>query len=438
MRETPQIHLCADIRHTLGASEYAFLSFLALVLRARQELRVPIVATIPTSLGGLHLGMLFTTASLSALESDAQIALEAKERPADSEPQCDHEHYDIRVTDKTWTQQLAPELVRALPPLPRYNIKLKTQGLRPHPGAFYQQIWDVLKAIIRHSSAPSIIRVSLSLLQATFGPLSHASMHFHVEALRAVRTLQFSSFEAAAALPPPKCAYAFIGLLSGLGDLSASLRVHGSLRAVATEAVRVSRRMGLGCLRLNAVIEKAETRRVVRNIFDAIDGDFELTLVDKHNSSTNTVWHGLAAAPWEPSVALHENLREHYLASVAPLLISQVGTMWSDWLLAKRTADGLPSAVLRPFGELGGGHARSSAIALHCEGGRCDGNLSECTFYRGRCVPDGQTWLQGMSDETVFCLPRWQSYILWARDADPRTQSDAYARGRQHVAVLGC
>lgn len=411
------LHLCADIRHTLGASEYSFLSFLSLAMRARKELHVPIRATVPTSLGGLHLGMLFTRASFDQLAREAHISLDLDGGPRGSASRCDHESYDVRITNRTIIRLGA--LSDALPELPSYD---STPRARPNPAAFHAQIWSLLRAIVAHKAAPPVVRVSLSLLQATHGALSHASATLHAEALRAVSTLRFAGADGDDGRLARRCSYAFIGLASGLGTVSLDERAQRAFRATAAELVRLTREEGLDCLTLNAVVDP-NARAAVHAAFGDVDAHFKISLVEKKSfTSINDLWGSFTGAPsQEPNDGLRENIRERYVASVAPLMITQAGTMWGDWLLAKRTADGLPSAVI--------GNPARNTTTLSCgaQGRRCAG----CTFYRGRCVPNSRTWTPEMAGETVMCAERWQGYIL-------RMHQKGNPKGVQKGAVLGC
>tara|TARA_B110001452_G_scaffold7762_1_gene6889 strand:+ start:2278 stop:3540 length:1263 start_codon:yes stop_codon:yes gene_type:complete len=412
------VHLCADIRHTLGASEYSFLSFLSLAMRARQELRVPIRATVPTSLGGLHLGMLFTRASFDQLARETHISLDLAGETGGSASRCDHENFDVRITNRTIVR-LGGDVSDALPELPSYD---SAQRARPHPAAFHGQVWSLLRAIVAHKAAPRVVRVSLSLLQATHGVLSHSSATLHAEALHAVGTLQFAGADGDGGRSARRCSYAFLGLAAGLGTVSLEERAQRAFRATATELVRLSRAEGLDCLTLNAVVDP-NARAAVHAVFGDVDAQFKVSLVEKKSfTSINDLWGSYTGATsHEPSDGLRENIRERYAASVAPLMIGQAGTMWGDWLLAKRTADGLPSAVIT--------NPARNTTTFSCgeQGRRC----ASCTFYRGRCVPNSRVWTPEMAGETVMCMERWQGYIL-------RMHQKGHPRGTQRGAVLGC
>ena len=80
------------------------------------------------------------------------------------------------------------------------------------------------------------------------------------------------------------------------------------------------------------------------------------------------------------------NLRERYLASVSPLLITMAGTHWTDWTLYQRSLVGLPSVVI-------GDHQRDFFLGappppplFRCaERGSLDCS-TDCTFHRSVCI----------------------------------------------------
>ena len=59
--------LCADLRHTQGAAEYAFLSFISLAVRLRTVVQLPMEVQVPRAAPHLSLDELFTNSSMAEL-----------------------------------------------------------------------------------------------------------------------------------------------------------------------------------------------------------------------------------------------------------------------------------------------------------------------------------------------------------------------------------
>ena len=203
--------LCGDIRHTLGATEYAWLSYLALAMRCRQVLNADVQVYLPRSLGGLRADLTVARQSLNTAMGAAGVALEWTTASS-----CDHENYDIRVTD-----HLHSRLDVGMPPPPAFNAS--------HPRAldeFMEGMWAYLRAAATSRTARPAggpLRISLSLVQATPGPLAHAAAALHAEALAVIRAAEIARPFAAAGHPrghpSSSCAYVFLGLHLGVGAM---------------------------------------------------------------------------------------------------------------------------------------------------------------------------------------------------------------------------
>ena len=114
--------------------------------------------------------------------------------------------------------------------------------------------------------------------------------------------------------------------------------------------------------RVNAYLRSMDDRTAFdRDFSSAVDAGFRVTL-----------------APLEKS-----QLEEQARATLAPLFVSDFGSLWTDWPLTKRHAEGRPSVTIA---HLGGGRLQLS---------RLDGDAGRgCTFYRGHCV---RKWLPCMT-----------------------------------------
>ena len=418
-RRQHQLLFCADIRHTLGATEYALTSYLAIVLRARAELHdINIVAQLPQSLGGLTARLLYTNESLRVLAKSAGVSFQG-----DDEAACSHAHNDLRVTDKV---RAADALT--VTPLPVYDL-----AARAGVSTFLSGLWDALRAALRQRTN---LVVSLSLLQASLGPLAHAGAALNEESLRTVTHLSVlppppaSCPSSAASSLAPTCAYVFLGLHMGVGaiNLASSTRNQESFRStVASVVANKSRANGLSCARLNAVFSSDESRAAARAAFRLVDADFEVTLVEKHRfQSAVKQWSEFGGAngtaSQSPTEELLENLCERHASYEAPLLITQSGTFWGDWVLAKRSSEGRPSVVMPNPSSARGTHEQ-----LACGG--VSRACGDCVFYRGHCASSKHRWLPQMGHEISLCTHKWQAGVVHGSPS---------GKGVQKVAVVGC
>ena len=273
--------------------------------------------------------------------------------------------------------------------------------------------------------------------QARAGMLQHASAALHAEALLAVQTLQLATPMHGESLLTPPCAYLFLREPVDAGrwvvftrgaancstpsnhlgrDRTAPFRV----RALAATVLPLVRAAKLSCLRVNAQVDPKHKRRFLaefaaedattlrRDPSDAGATSTPLVVVELANLEqgcksihTGAPGHEGAHAgdACEASVQGHrkrrmallpQQIEEHSRAALAPLLITEFGTHYTDWALARRAVDGLPSVRLEHRGvELG----RPLELRAHtCDATSCRG----CTFYRGHCV---RGWLPCMAAE---------------------------------------
>ena len=93
-----------------------------------------------------------------------------------------------------------------------------------------------------------------------------------------------------------------------------------------------------------------------------------------------------------PRRCLMPNVRQRYLAYASPLLITELGTHWSDFVMGKRVQSGRATAVLEvPMG-LRRVQPRWITASTH----------AHCSFYRALCC---QSWLPAMESELHICHP---------------------------------
>ena len=435
------IILCADVRHTLGATEYAWLSYLAFAARLRTELAVPVTVLVSPSLGGLQMNMTVTVTSLNALEKATRLTI----RLAPSSSECNHENNDILITDRVVDHSSGAEVEVvskvAISPYTTSPTVLK---------GFLDAIWRHLRVLRDARAAPATsarplaaltpqarssqrprttsgppLRISLSLVQATAGPLAHASAVLHDEAFVVMRALEIasppgtlenqtsctdmdhrcgewakahswikSSYIKAQALAEfckqssivqacpnacirkpagacaSQCAYVFLGLAMGVYRIKLSTTQKGqaekAFEELASNVSWLVNRSGLQCARLNAVFEPDGSEQRALSLFARLSPSLNVTIVRKHSFKGAThQWHEFAkfGGAGAPTAELVENLGERHASYTSALLILQSGSYWADWVLAKRTAEGRPSVILANAAS-----ARGTAQTRSCGG----------------------------------------------------------------------
>lgn len=173
---------CATIEHTQGASEYAFISFAAIVLRAQRELAAPLHVQIPLSLGGLRLDMLYTEQSLAALASRGGFKWLPSRLVCDAPDVIVSDHVAIRGDNRTLMGVAG-------------NRGLKYTA--SHGSEFLQSTWATLRAAgtAKRRANTGVeesrrLRVSFALLAWTPGPLAHAHALLREETLDVLRLLE--------------------------------------------------------------------------------------------------------------------------------------------------------------------------------------------------------------------------------------------------------
>lgn len=154
--------------------------------------------------------------------------------------------------------------------------------------------------------------------------------------------------------------------------------------------------------------------------------------------------------------AVLDNVRQRYRALSAALFITQTGTHWADWLMAKRATVSAPSAVLRETQHCtkkhdGFFHCTTSSVAWTQQGNAtallCRGDTSSpsplgetepawsrscanCLFYRAACVKTQSRWSfppGDPSDDRAWrfssirravsgCTPEMQGGLPWTRN----------------------
>ena len=435
------IILCADVRHTLGATEYAWLSYLAFAARLRTELAVPVTVLVSPSLGGLQMNMTVTVTSLNALEKATRLTI----RLAPSSSECNHENNDILITDRVVDHSSGAdvEVVSKVAISPYTTSPTVLKG-------FLDAIWRHLRVLRDARAAPATsarplaaltpqarssqrprttsgppLRISLSLVQATAGPLAHASAVLHDEAFMVMRALEIasppgtlenqtsctdmdhrcgewakahswikSSYIKAQALAEfckqssivqacpnacirkpagacaSQCAYVFLGLAMGVYRIKLSTTQKGqaekAFEELASNVSWLVNRSGLQCARLNAVFEPDGSEQRALSLFARLSPSLNVTIVRKHSFKGAThQWHEFAkfGGAGAPTAELVENLGERHASYTSALLILQSGSYWADWVLAKRTAEGRPSVILANAAS-----ARGTAQTRSCGG----------------------------------------------------------------------
>jgi hypothetical protein len=426
------ITACAIIQHTQGASEYAFISLAAIALRAKRELPGMLHVQMPMSLRGLRLDMLYTAQSLAALSDYAGF-------------KWLYTHNDCQSPDAVISDHVAVHENKLL--THNHHVSF-TRGR--HGSDFLQSMWAILRAAAaaKHGATDAGARVSLRiifvLLTWTPGPLAHAHALLREETLSVLSLLEpykgvvlrpgwhlpentslapsVRSAMQSALHEQAQCAYLYLRAPVSHGHYSftvlnrtTSFSSDRSFRSfkladdwVATKTPKLKsgqlsiehvanavaplvRRAGLACVRINALLKPDSS--ALLDAFARVDGRLrvrvaELVGLKPQNAAHEARWKHKSS---DASQVL-PNVRERYLAYAAPLLITELGTHWSDFVLAKRVRSGLASAVL----EVPAGQAlvesRWVTASTH----------ANCSFYRSLCC---QSWIPAMDSESHICHP---------------------------------
>ena len=421
------ITLCADIQHTQGAAETALLSYLTLAVRARLELpEVRLCVTLPTChrqgiAERLPLGRLFTQASLDGLARAEGFEWVA----ATSQHSCSRRSFDVRVGVVTTTLGMQVSTFAA-PPAPNYTRLVgapfragrQEDGRHQDPArrtgatrAFHEQLWPYLRSLLAQKQR-SHVRACLLLYQGIPGPLAVAAAVYPAEQRRVRQKLLLSPGTAEPSAKPENldldmaassCAYLYLSD-TGVGsrpvtatfawDESAhSWKAHSSIQDAAKRVVDLALADGLKCAVVNALPRPSSALQAIAPIFERYArrrgvGDFRVLLVPKIGDAGSDDGAAEGAAEGaavrtghhELSARAQHNIHQRFLASRAPLFITDVGTHWADWLLDSRLSSGLPFAVL--YDQNGGGLAAHTCDPAARLGEKCD-----CAhYYRAMCL----------------------------------------------------
>lgn len=424
------VTICAIIEHTQGASEYGFISFAAMAVRAVRELNEPPVVVFPLSLGGLSLDMLYTEQSLAALARHAGFRW-SHDRGACASP-------DVVVGDHVTTHDGIRAQLK-----PQGRQQLATAMNFPMHGAagLLQGLWTTLRVLARRGKLPDAsngvngersLRVSLALYSWSAGPLAHAHAILRAETLTVLQLLEPSvgvAMRVGWNLPPPvwsatsligmeaalqdqaDCAYLFLRspVVNGVwaftevnvtqspppGDRKfRNFKViEGSkmtMEHVANASMPLIRQAGLTCVRVSALTRPDQSSLL--SAFARADPGVRVRMsnmvgVEPGRATQSNRWLHKGA---DPALVL-PNVHERFFAYSAPLLISEVGTHWTDFILGKRAQRGRPSVVLEV--PLGAGHVQPRWI---------DTAHRKCSFYRALCC---LAWMSPMESEVHICHP---------------------------------
>ena len=371
--------VCGQIEHTQGASEFALLGYLTLVLTAARRLKhVHLHVVMPTS-DGLPLDQLYTRGSLDELArthgfewaSGARHNCSQLRPPKAVKGSCDsadfiNARWDARIGVATALSPRAAAFVRSRGlALPNFTA---TKGAAGDLATFHDSVLRFLLALqpLPASKEAPVVRIGLLLCQGAPSPLAYAPLLFRSEALAVLQNLAFSptiEFPLAPAwawlnrssealreyrrrasgvtLAASGCSYAFFGGWSArttfhLEDSTwvAAPSFHHAARSI----LRLSLDAGLTCAVVNVLPTPRESLGAVASIFQ------NETRHLLNESADFQVVHVLKSR--DPGVAQARNLHEHWAASITPLLIVDAGTHWADWALAARAAAGEASAVV--------------------------------------------------------------------------------------------
>lgn len=465
--------LCADLFHTQGAAMYVFRSYLSIAIALARRLDVPVGVMIPRTTNkpfgfGLPLDTLYTQASLAALAKAGGFTWHPYDHDTCSWAFCDArigERLHIHRRNATFRDNAfaPPELyndsLRLLPPFDRSLIR--NSPPRDPLSVFLADMFSYLQ---KETVELGQMSVSLLMIHWTAGPLAHAAMVLPDRAL-VDSVLNFAHtptaskpFEVSAALEARwpysrsgdakmrNCAYVYVRLpiSNGLNVARSLFSGHRwrnehekpvlPLHEYAAFLVGTVRRLGpgLSCMYVNALVQEGRGRTTINSA-----RALEILREEANRSADGQATRPLqvlasfkqpsmraairdCSGPCNPlndstlSIDKYadwaDNLHERNNALAAPLLLTEGGTHWSDPVLHKRVAAGLPSAVIMEHHNF-----NLTRITPYCFEGSvkpstsganvtCKRDLGCDTFHRGRCIGRFRERLDSaFLEETKLC-----------------------------------
>jgi hypothetical protein len=173
----PSLLFSADILHTQGQSDFSFVNFLALVLRALRVLKNRVSIQIPTpndSPFGIDVRDLYTRKSLDNFFKSTGIL-------EDNSTICNNTAWDIRIGQHMHLKD----------PISK---KTTVYSLHGQGSAFFDGIWSkIQEALVHYEYAHGIVCVSLLVMAEAPTPMSYGGMVYHLESKNVMRLLDFST-----------------------------------------------------------------------------------------------------------------------------------------------------------------------------------------------------------------------------------------------------
>ena len=358
-RPRPALVMHGKMTHTLGAEEYGLLSYLTLAMQAPKALPDRAVIVLDPEMRSGLLQSLYTRASLVSLAELSGFAF-GFQGPLYERGGC-----DISVG----------------------NEGLPNKGPQQRLTAFFTHIWDRVRQVADQYPLRNV-HVCFNILVHVEQPVYHAHAVFPKEQRLLFQTLRFNNYGLDG--NSSKCAYYFRRF-----ELSYNTSVEPPTSYLGEEEKHViqhSRSANLGCVRVNTLtLPKDAPAHLLTTAFASLQSRMDKQAVQGDLKPQRSI---VAQQAMKPANALQlgdaqhgkgmdDNLKERYLASIAPLFITQ-RSHWSDSILYMRAANSLPSVVFdAPLSETLGDFLCNSTHPC-----------TNCAFYMGTCIKREENWTQ--------------------------------------------
>ena len=358
-----------------------------------------------------YTGGFFTAASLESFAKESGFSV-LEHKPRENleawtqrmEAMCSRRAFDLRIGAVA-----SSSLGTAYTPTIKVNYTALSH--RPHVNQgnlreFFSKTWDYLRAAHRlNVDRRTGLRVCVPMHQYYVAPLGHAAGLYPDEARMVVRRLSFTqSFPATLPrsghaiasskdLDDPegrRCAYVFFSRVvafrtrataAGNGSITQEwIPFDPVLLKQINSSIELAKTAGLSCARINSMTRPVDAASSLAKLFEDIGTSAgQSRFIAAHAPKIPMI-------PGRMSAHSNMNLRERFLASSSPLLITMAGTHWSDWTLYKRSLEGRPSAVI-------GDEQRDRFLGappppplFQCDERNIRRCAAECVFHRSVCI----------------------------------------------------
>ena len=397
--------VCGNILDTLGSSLNALQGFLVLAVTLARHMRPAAVTVEMPGLLNMTEGLfrhlphassngLPLNASEMALSRLINTTLLARRLGFDlideRTSKCSHDAADINIHTNASSRQHVDEGTPFVAPSLDGGLGAFHESFRRIERFYHERVRA------GHNRSTVFIQMMQRGRASCALPVFASTAHEVVEAMEFAEAVQplFPS--------PQPCAYAyfrhpivrvsnerFVKILQD-GPVHVGPRYQVPLQLYAEAIGSALHAAGLSCLTINHPTKGGPA------------SDAALTLQAAANTTLHPFQVRATSGPRSSDEREMHNFREARTAFESPLLLSEMGTLWSDWLLSKRMGEGRSSAVVaandtrHPVTYL---YSRvlhkSMQQSMHSRAYLPGPDLPHrepCLFFRGACVPDHEVF----------------------------------------------